>query len=43
MNRYRLDVRDRAKQQLKAVLPDGLRREMIQAILDLRDEPRPVQ
>ncbi|RIK44261.1 MAG: hypothetical protein DCC55_02820 [Chloroflexi bacterium] len=41
MSQYRLDVRDKAKQQLKAVLPERLRRELVQAMLDLRDEPRP--
>lgn len=41
MNRYRLDIRDKAKQQVKLVLPDHLRAEIVQAMLDLRDEPRP--
>jgi mRNA-degrading endonuclease RelE of RelBE toxin-antitoxin system len=41
MNQYRLDIRDKAKQQLKLVLPDPLRAEIVQAMLDLRDEPRP--
>jgi len=41
MSRYRLDLRDIARRQLKAVLPDRLRTEMVQAMLDLRDDPRP--
>lgn len=41
MSRYRLDMRDIARRQLKAVLPDQLRTEMVQAILDLRDDPKP--
>jgi mRNA interferase RelE/StbE len=41
MSQYRLDIRDKAKQQLKLVLPQRLRAEMVQAILDLPDEPRP--
>lgn len=41
MDQYRLDISDKAKQQLKLVLPDRLRAEMVQAILDLRDDPRP--
>ncbi len=36
-----LDVRDKAKQQIKLVLPDHLRAEIVQAMLDLRNEPRP--
>ena len=31
----------RAKQQLKAVQPDGLRLEIVEVILNLRDDPRP--
>lgn len=42
MSRYRLDIRDIARRQLKAVLPDRLRQEMVQAMLDLCDDPRPV-
>ena len=41
MDRYRIDIRDKAKQQIKYVLPDRLRTEIVQAILDLCDEPRP--
>lgn len=41
MNQYRLDVRDKTKQQLKLVFPDRLRAEIVQTILDLRDNLRP--
>jgi mRNA-degrading endonuclease RelE of RelBE toxin-antitoxin system len=41
MSQYRLDVRDKAKQQVKLVLPDSLRTEIVQAMLDLRDDPKP--
>lgn len=41
MSRYRLDVRDKAKEQIKSVWPERLRAEIVQALLDLRDEPRP--
>ena len=41
MSRYRLDLRDIARRQLREVLPDRLRTEMVQAMLDLRDDPRP--
>lgn len=41
MNRYRLDIRDIACRQLKAVLPNRLRSEMVEAMLELRDDPRP--
>ncbi len=41
MSRYRLDVRDKAKEQIKFVWPERLRAEIVQAMLDLRDEPRP--
>lgn len=41
MSRYRLDVRDKAKEQIKLVWPERLRAEIVQAMLDLRDEPRP--
>jgi mRNA-degrading endonuclease RelE of RelBE toxin-antitoxin system len=41
MNQYRLDIRDKAKLQLKLILPDRLRAEIVQAVLDLRDEPSP--
>ena len=42
MNPYRLDVRDKARQQLRMVMPDRLRAEIVQAMLDLRAEPRPL-
>ena len=41
MNQYRLDITDKVKQQLKVVLPDHLRADIVQSMLDLRDEPRP--
>lgn len=41
MSRYRLDVRDRAKEQIKLVWPERLCAEIVQAMLDLCDEPRP--
>lgn len=41
MSRYRLNVRDKAKEQIKFVWPERLRTEIVQAMLDLRDEPRP--
>lgn len=41
MSRYRLDLRDIARRQLRAVLPDRLRAEMVQAMLNLREDPRP--
>jgi len=41
MNPYRLDIRDKAKKQLKAVSPDDLRAEILYAIIDLRDDPTP--
>jgi mRNA-degrading endonuclease RelE of RelBE toxin-antitoxin system len=41
MSHYRLDVRDIARRQIKAVLPERLRAEMVQAMLDLCDDPRP--
>jgi len=39
---YRLEVTVRAKQQIKLVLPEHLRTEIAQSILDLREEPRPI-
>jgi mRNA-degrading endonuclease RelE of RelBE toxin-antitoxin system len=40
MSRYRLDVRDKAKEQIKLVWTECLRAEIVQAMLDLLDEPR---
>lgn len=41
MNRYRLDITDRAKQQIKLVFPQHVRAEIVQSVLDLCDEPKP--
>lgn len=41
MNLYLLDVTQKARRQIKQVLPDGKRLEITQAILDLRELPFP--
>ena len=41
MNPYRLDITPRAKRQLKSVFPERKRKEILDAILDLREEPMP--
>lgn len=43
MSLYRLDITPRAKRQLKTVYPERTRRELLAAILDLREEPAPLQ
>ena len=43
MNLYRLDITSKAKQQLKAVFPERTRKEILDAILDLREDPTPPQ
>ena len=41
MSLYRLEITDKAKQQIKLVLPEQLRMEIVQEVLHLRDDPRP--
>ncbi len=41
MNLYRLDITTGAKRQLKSVFSERKRQEIIEAILDLREEPMP--
>lgn len=41
MNQYRLELTDRAKQQIKLGLPEHLRAEIVQSVLGLRDDPKP--
>ncbi len=41
MSRYRLGVREKVKEQIKLVWPERLRAEIVQAMLDLCNEPRP--
>lgn len=41
MDQYRLDIREKAKRQLKTVRPDSLRSEIVYAIVDLRHNPNP--
>jgi|GEM_PF-909773 len=43
MSLYRLDITSKAKQQLKAVFPERKRKEILDAILDLREDPTPPQ
>ncbi|MBI3959068.1 MAG: type II toxin-antitoxin system RelE/ParE family toxin [Chloroflexi bacterium] len=43
MNLYRLDITPNAKRQLKSVFPERKRAEIVEAILDLREEPMPSQ
>ncbi len=41
MNLYLLDVTDKARRQIKQVLPEGKRIEITETILDLREAPFP--
>jgi len=43
MNLYRLEIASGAKRQLKAIFPERKRQEILAAILDLREDPRPAQ
>jgi len=41
MNLYRLDITSSAKRQLKSIFSERKRVEIVEAILDLREEPMP--
>ena len=43
MSKYQLDISTPAKRQLKEVLPESKRAEIMQAIVDLRELPTPPQ
>ncbi len=43
MTLYRLDLSASAKRQLKSVYPERKRQEILNAILDLREDPLPPQ
>jgi|GEM_PF-4305658 len=38
MNLYRLEITSRAKRELKAIFPERKKREVLEAILDLRED-----
>lgn len=41
MNLYRLDITSSAKRQLKSIYSERKRAEIVEAIMDLREEPMP--